>query len=105
MSNDPETQIADDIEDLEVCVAEGRKPRKVKHYRIRIDREKYTVDSPTLTGREILELAGKIPAASYGLHQRNQGGGRVEIELDDVVDFTEKGIERFTTIPLEQTEG
>jgi len=58
-----------------------------------------------MTGREILTLAGKIPPESFQLRQKLKGGTVRKIGLDDNVDFTEPGVEKFMTIPLDQTEG
>lgn len=75
----------------------------VRTYRIKVQETKYTVNSPQLTGSEILKLSGHDPK-SYMLNQRINR--RFEpVGLDDVVDFTQCGIERFTTLPNEQTEG
>ena len=91
--------------DLEEYAKAGRKPPHADRYRIRIDKEKYEVESSSLTGRQLLELAGKIPPENYMIHQKLKGGETKKIELDMLADFTEPGVERFMTIPLDQTEG
>jgi hypothetical protein len=58
-----------------------------------------------MTGREILILAGKTPPERFQLNQRFKGGRVVKVGYDQKVCFTEPGIERFMTIPLDQTEG
>ena len=78
---------------------------KAKRYIIRVDKTKYTVDVPTMTGREILTLAGKTPPEQYKLTQKQHGGGASTIGLDDLVDFTAPGVERFMTLKRDQTEG
>lgn len=80
-----------------------RKP-KVRFYVIRIDRETYKVETDSMTGREILRLAGKTPE-SHKLYQKLKGGEVNPIEPDQRVDFTAPGVERFQTIPLDPTEG
>lgn len=74
-----------------------------KKYRIRIQGKRYTVDTPSMTGREILILGGFDPE-EYMLNQRISGRF-TPVGLDECVDFTKPGVERFTTLPNEQTEG
>lgn len=94
-----------DIEDLEQASKENRAPRPAKRYRIRVDKEHYEVPGNSLTGREVLELAGKCPPEQYLLYQRLRGGQREKIGLDETVDLTKPGVERFMTLPKDQTEG
>jgi hypothetical protein len=93
----------EDIPDLEECACNGEKPNKHQKYKIKIDKTKYKVETPRLTGREILELAG-YDDTRY-LYQKFSGGERRPIELDEKVDFTEPGIERFHTMKCEHSEG
>jgi hypothetical protein len=83
---------------------QDRKPR-AKVYLIRVDKAIYRVKQPEMTGRAILELAGKVPPESYRLRQKFRNGEMHTIELDTKVDFRAPGLERFVTIPLENTEG
>jgi len=83
----------------------GGKPPKAHHYKIRVDREKFTVDVAEMTGRQILTLAGKTPPERYLLNQKFRHGRVLPIGLDQTVDFTAPGVERFTTLPKDQTEG
>ena len=96
-----------EIIDLEVYCKEhiDKKIPKGKHYKIKVDREKYVVKVESLTGGQILELADKKPIERFQLNQKLQKGQVEIIEHDEVVDFTSPGIERFMTIPLDQTEG
>jgi len=80
-------------------------PEKGKKYMIKVDREKYKVETDSKSGQEILELAGKIPFTKYQLNQKFRHGVVKKIEYNEIVDFTAPGIERFMTIPLDQTEG
>ncbi|EIJ80120.1 hypothetical protein PB1_07162 [Bacillus methanolicus PB1] len=98
-------QIIDDIIDLEQYAKKGEKPPKGKRYRIRIDKDYYVVDVSEMTGREILVLAGKTPPERFRLDQKLKGGATQKIELSDIVDLTTPGMERFMTLPLDQTEG
>jgi hypothetical protein len=74
-------------------------------YRIQIDKPFYEIDNPTPTGRELLVLAGKTPPEQFAIYQKIKGGQPVRIELDKTVDLREPGVERFVTLPLDQTEG
>lgn len=78
---------------------------KGKRYQIRIDKEKFIVDTPEITGKQLLEIAGKVPTNRYALYQQLRGGQTLKIEETMVVDLCEPGVERFMTIPLDSTEG
>jgi Prokaryotic E2 family E/Multiubiquitin len=82
----------------------GDKPPKARRYIIRIDREKYTVEVPGMLGKDILALAGKTPDR-YLLNQKFRHGQVAPIEPTQHVDFTAPGVERFITLPKDQTEG
>jgi hypothetical protein len=81
----------------------NEKPPHAKHYRVRIDREKYLFEKRFVTGRELLEKAGKTPYNQWRILQKMHGGQMVEIGYDEKVDLGAKGLERFTTI--ERTVG
>lgn len=91
--------------DIELYAKEGKNPPKGQRYIILVDRNKFTVDEECMTGKEILILAGKVPADRFQLNQRLKGGKVKKVDYDQVVCFTEPGIEKFMTIPLDQTEG
>lgn len=96
----------EDIIDLEEFARDKReKPKTAKHWRIRIDKTQYVVDKPCMTGRELLTLAGKVPVQQFRLMQRFHDGRVEQIGLDQEVCFYAPGIERFVTIPLDQTDG
>lgn len=91
--------------DIEAFARKGERPPRGKKYRIRVDKTVLIVDGPTISGRTILELAGRVPPERYRLDQKLRGGETRKIELDTVVDLTTPGLERFMSIPLDQTEG
>src|SRR4051812_45039539 len=91
--------------DLEQLAKAGQKPPRAKRYRIRIDDQHYIVEKPSITGRELLVLAGKNPPENFILTQKTRGGGVKTIGLNDKVDLTEPGIERFNTLPRQVQEG
>lgn len=76
-----------------------------KRYIIRVDKAKFTVTQSSMTGREILELAGKVPPEGYKLTQKHHGGAATTVGLTDPVDFRAPGVERFMTMKRDQTEG
>lgn len=92
-----------EVIDIEVYAKEGKKVPHDQDYKIKIDKVHYTVSSATMKGREILTIAGKTPE-KFILKQKIKGQV-ISIELDQVVDFTAPGVERFMTIPNEVTEG
>jgi hypothetical protein len=91
--------------DLEQYAKEGKEVPKGHHYIILVDRQKYTVKEECMTGKDILTLASKVPVERFQLNQRFKGGKVVKVGYDQKVCFTEPGIEKFMTIPLDQTEG
>lgn len=95
----------DEIIDIEEYAKSGRKPPKAKRYQIRIDKQKYVVEVPAMTGRELLNLAGKTPATNFMISQKMRGGEARKIGYDEKADFTAPGVERFMTLPLDQTDG
>lgn len=95
----------EEIIDIEQHSKEGKEVPEAKSYRIRIDRTHHEVEVPQMTGRELLTLAGKNPPDRFSLHQKLRGGETSKVSLDEVVNFTAPGLERFMTLPLDQTEG
>jgi multiubiquitin len=98
-------EVLEELVDLEEYAESDRKPPRAKRYRIRIDGEKYVVSVPSMTGRELLELAGKRPPDKFMIVEKVRGQKPRRIGLDECVDFTKHGVEKFLTQPLGQTEG
>ena len=96
--------LPDELEDLEICVKEGRAARCVRRYQIRIDRELFTVHVTYMTGQQLLELAGKCDLSRWKIFQKLHGEMK-EIGLNEQVLFTTPGIEKFKTIACDQTDG
>lgn len=92
------------IIDIEEC-EDGEEIPKGCAYKINVDGEKYIVKAESLSGKAILILAGKNPPERFQLNQKFKGGRVKKIAYDENVDFTTPGIERFMTLPLDQTEG
>ncbi len=91
--------------DIEEYAKAGKEPPKGKKYLIKIDKALYKVDQECMTGKEILEVAGKIPVERFQLNIKKKAGEVKKVSYDEKICFCEPGIERFMTIPLDQTEG
>lgn len=94
-----------EIIDVEEFSKAGKTPPPGKKYRIKIDRNFYEVEKECVTGRDLLILVGKTPPEKYQINQKLRGGKVAKIGLDETVCFTTPGIEKFMTLPLDQTEG
>jgi hypothetical protein len=77
---------------------------KCRQWKFRVDKEKFKVDSPCITGREILTMAGKSPVEQFLLILSGHGQPQ-EIALDQNVDLSAPGIEKFRTLQRECREG
>lgn len=93
------------IIDIEEHVKTGKEIPHGHKYRIRIDKTYYVVHKPSITGRELLELASKVPIDQYRIYQKLKGGESIEVAYDEEVDLIRRGIERFMTLKLDNTEG
>ncbi len=87
-----------EIVDLEEYACADRPiPKRVKYYLIKVDDEKFRVQSP-IKASEILIVADLDPC-DYNLIQKFRGGRSLELEPDQVIDLREPGVERFVSIP------
>jgi hypothetical protein len=93
-----------DVLDVEASSRLERKPA-AKRYQVRIDRERYVVERPVVTGGELLGLAGKTPVERFMIFQVFSGGRSEEIGLGQPVDLRAPGVEKFRTLSRDQTEG
>jgi len=91
--------------DVEQHAKAGHKPARAKRYKIRVDDRYFIVHQHFITGRGILELAGKVPPESFILTEKVRGGGLRTIGLDESVELWKHGLERFTTLPRQVQEG
>lgn len=89
--------------DLEEFAKASKPVPKGHKYKFRVDKIEITVSQEIITGREILTLAGKDPQKF--LLQQKIKSQVIRIGLDENVDLTAPGVERFMTIPNEVTEG
>ena len=75
-----------------------------KPYKVQIDKQQLETQEATPTARELLVLAGKLPPEHFALYRKDKGQPQ-RLQLDERVDLREPGVERFVTLPLDQTEG
>jgi len=94
-----------DIVDIEDCGRKNCTPPAAHRYKVKIDHDYYVFEKRHVTARELLERAGKTPPEKFELEKRMHGGHYVSLELDEVVDLGECGIEVFESFPLDEQEG
>jgi hypothetical protein len=82
----------------------GGEAPHAKHYAFRVDKDRIVVTTPTITGREILAKVDKTPE-KYKLYQHKRGHQPIPIGPDHVVNLREPGVERFTTMARDTTDG
>lgn len=75
-----------------------------QQWKFRVDKDSFAIESPYITGREVLKLAGKLPVEQYLLILSGHGQPQ-EISLDQKIDLSQPGIERFRTLQRECREG
>lgn len=68
---------------------------KDKVYTVVVDDQKIKLSDPVVTGRQLLDAAGKRPAEEFILYQHLTSGQLESIRLDEVVDLCLHGLERF----------
>ena len=97
-----ENNVLDEFEvvDLEEYACSDKPlPKRVKYYRIRVDKEKFPVQSP-ITAEEIL-IAAELDPCDYRLEQKLRKGEWIKLEPDQLIDLREPGIERFKSFPAQ----
>jgi len=110
--NHPERGVPEIIEIVIIEIVEledharkhGTEAPHAKHYAFRVDKERIVVSTPTITGTEILAKVGKTPE-KFKLYQHKRGHQPIPISPEHVVNLREPGVERFTTMPRDTTEG
>lgn len=104
MKSENENEQMEEVIDVEAYAKAGKKVQPGKRYQIRVDKERIVVDTATITGRQILAEVGKTHE-THNLYQHIRGGQTKTIGARAVVDLTEPGVERFTTMKIENQEG
>src|SRR5688572_17842679 len=83
--SDPEDEVEEVILEEFAKKAGHERAPKAKRYVIKVNKETFTVTVSSMTGREILTLAGKVPPEQYKLRQKNNDGSAKNVDLDEVV--------------------
>lgn len=78
---------------------------RTKTYKFKVRNEVFESEKQFITGREVLEAAGLIPPSAYKLDLRLKGNRYQEVGLEQAVDLGNPGIEKFTYISRDQSEG
>lgn len=71
-------------------------PSKQRNFPIRVDGNKFIFNKPEVTGQEILIKVGKTPTECFTVYQKFKGCDFERISLDEIVDLSRPGLERFT---------
>ncbi|MGD8450528.1 MAG: multiubiquitin domain-containing protein [Phycisphaerae bacterium] len=66
-------------------------------YTLTMDGQTYQSADPVLTGRQLLELAGRTPVEEHVVLHFGEGRQLEDIDLEETVDLQEPGRERFLT--------
>ena len=94
-----------EVIEIEVYAATLKRKPKARRYAFRVGKTCIEVEDPIITGRRILELAGKVPPEKYILRQVEHGGVLKLIELNDKIDLRAPGVERFRAMPRTAQDG
>ena len=81
-----------------------KKPHE-KGYKFMVRNRQFETANRFITGREVLEVAGLLPVTRYKLDLKMKGNRYREVGLDEQVDLSDPGIEKFTYISRTQSEG
>lgn len=86
------------------AAAKGKGPNH-KGYKIKVNGKQIVFADPSPTGREVLNKAELTPPEDYTLRVKVAGEKLRKVELDEKVDLTRPGVEKFKALPRDQTEG
>ena len=100
-----EVEVVNEVIDLEEYAKAGKQPPLAKGYRFTVNGQPFVVEKSEVTGREVLTIAGLLPAEEYTLRVKLAGGKPEKVGLNEKVDLRRKGIEKFKALPRDQTEG
>ena len=97
-------ELVEEEVDIEALVKRGAPVPKAKRYAFRVDKDRVVVHKPKITGAEILASVGKN-ADSHKLYQHKRRSQPALVGPHETVDLREAGVERFTTMAKDTTEG
>ena len=98
-------ELLEDLVDLEHCAKHGHEPPRAKIYRFKVNETVCEWHEETITGRQVLEVAGLKPPENYTLREKVIGSAPRKVELDEVVHLRKHGLEKFRAIRKGQQEG
>ena len=82
-------------DDLEKAALEGVHLCPDGGLRVRINDNRFVIEDPVPTGRQLLQAAGLTPVERYVLLLRLPDGDLESIRLDETVELRQRGVERF----------
>ena len=85
-------------------IVNPKKP-EAKGFKFMVRNQTFEVANRFITGSEILEMAGLTPVNNYRPSMKMQGNRYQDVQLEQLVDLGKPGIEKFTYISRDQTEG
>gem|GEM_PF-862904 len=100
-TNNSDAQDANEVIDLEIYAKSDKKPPVGKKYKVKIDDEYFIFDHHIVTGKEILEKAGKTPVECHTLYKKLKHCDFEKIDMKEKIDLAEHGIEHFVIKPPE----
>lgn len=86
---------ANEVIDLEAYAKADKKPPVGKKYKVKIDNEFFIFDHHIVTGKEILEKAGKIPVECHTLYKKLKHCDFEKVDPKEKIDLAEHGVEHF----------
>lgn len=93
--------ISEDLIEIEHYSNTNQKPPTGRRYQVKVDNLKLIFNYEKVSGKEILDAAGKTPAECFTLYQKLKNCDFEKIDLNEIVDLTRPGIEHFVTKPPE----
>lgn len=92
--------------DLEEYGKNCKEVPTAKQYKIKVDKTYHIVDSPYITGKELIALEKKQPIENWDAYKFYGNQPKpIKIKQEEVVDLTEKCLVRFVLQPKEQKDG
>ncbi len=96
MTNDEKQEMAEVEIDIYECAERGEEVPHAKAYRVRIDGEKFRIDTPEPNGELLLAKVDKRPCA-YELIAEHFHHDNDVIEPNETVDLRKRGLKGFIT--------
>lgn len=84
---------------------ENRPIPRAKGYKVRVDKDHLVFHEEYVTGRQILEKAGRLPPEKYILREVCVNGSLEKIGLDERVHLRKHGLEKFRTMLKSASDG